>query len=151
MGRALNNRDACKTLWRLVAVWTMPALLLWPAPIDAQGTGERFAVACEGKWRSGQPTRPAFVEKDFTGTLSIDLKAMKWAWTHKPGKKKVKPVARVEDDKIVLEDFYSERNRWSLVQHLTLKPLSFFAWHQGHTRSAFVNAECRKVAFKPFE
>ena len=144
------DRPMMKRSW-LIAIFAGPMVLLSPATNAAQDAAERFSVACTGKWRSGQPTRPAVTEKDFAGTLSIDLKAGKWAWTHKPGKTKVKAVARVEDDKIVLEDFYSERNRWTLVQHLTLKPLSFFAWHQGNARSAFVNAKCERVAFKPFD
>lgn len=116
---------------------------VWPV----MAAGDRFTVTCKGTFATGRPTKPPTTEKTFSGMLSVDLVAKKWAWVHKPGK--TKAIAEIKGATITLEILFSERNRWSQVQYLKLEPLAYSAWRQGHQLSTWVNAPCEKVAFVP--
>ncbi len=131
--------------------WLLAIVLAVLTPSTGMRTAiaadQRFTVTCKGTFATGRPTKPPTTEKTFSGTLTIDLVAKKWAWVHKPGK--TKAIAEIEGTTITLETFYSERNRWSQVQFLELEPLAYSAWRQGHQLSTWVNAPCEKVAFVP--
>ncbi len=127
--------------------WLLAILMSLTVAQTAFAADQRFTVTCKGTFATGRPTKPPATEKAFSGTLTVDLIAKKWAWVHKPGK--TKAIAEIKGKTITLETFYSERNRWSQVQYLKLEPLAYSAWRQGHQLSTWVNAPCEKVAFVP--